>query len=108
MTTETDVTILVGQDVLDYGTADALVAAIDAQLAASGAVHIDLDLRRVEFLDAYAIGKLITLRNALTQSQRTMHLSRLNREQLRVLAITGLLGVLATDPLPAGPQSQSG
>ena|SRR5215211_2483337 len=62
-----------------------------------GARHIVVDLAGVAAVDAAGVGELTAVYNAVNAAGGVLHVIHLQSRPRHVLAVVGLLGVLATD-----------
>ncbi len=82
---------------VDVYSAPALKEAL-AELLASGAVTIVVDLSGVGFLDSTGLGALVEARSATTDAGGTLPLVCSQERILKLFTITGLDGVFAIHP----------
>jgi anti-sigma B factor antagonist len=85
---------------VDLHTAPRLQAALEPLLAAAGPHRPDLvvDLSAVTFLDSTGLGELVAAHKVLVSRGARLHLISGNDRVGRLLAITGLDGVLDVHP----------
>jgi anti-sigma B factor antagonist len=85
---------------VDLHTAPVLRAALEPVVAAAGPDRPDVvvDLTGVAFLDSTGLGEIVGAHKALQASQGRLHLVTGNDRVRRLVAITGLDGVLEVHP----------
>lgn len=79
---------------LDPATSDVLFHVLVTILATGGAERVDVDLTEVTLLDASGVGVLLAARNRAIARGRTLRVYGAAGLPLRVLEITGVLGLL--------------
>lgn len=86
---------------VDMLTADGLRSAGEsaiAQAEANDRTRVTIDLREVTFLDSTGIGALVAISNAANIADVPLVLRAVSPRISKLLAITGLDGVFATEP----------
>ena len=86
---------LVGE--MDLSTRGQLASALE-QSDLSGATQVRLDMAGLDFCDASGLAELVAVRQALVAQQRELATFSAQPSVLRLLTISGLVGLLALLP----------
>ncbi|MCG5461620.1 STAS domain-containing protein [Micromonospora sp. MED01] len=95
------VVTLVPAGEVDMGAVGTLGSALQDALSAPDRVDVVVDLARVTFLDCAGIGALVAGRNTALSRRCGFTVVNPQRQVLRVLELTGVLGVLTGRAQPA-------
>jgi anti-anti-sigma factor len=80
---------------LDMAVAEVLTTAISGALRTDGIWLVEMDLSGLRFLDACGLSALLAARNDAQAMEKTFRIRGMNGLPLRVLEITGALGILS-------------
>jgi anti-anti-sigma factor len=92
---------------VDMGAVDTLGSALQDALSTPDRVDVVVDLARVTFLDCAGIGALVAGRNTAVSGQCGYTVVNPQRQVLRVLELTGVLGALTGRPQPASATARA-
>jgi anti-anti-sigma factor len=87
---------------IDIAVADVLTTAVAGTLRTDGVRLVEADFTGVRFLDACGVSALLRAHNAAEAHGKTLRIHGVNGLPLRVLEITGVLGLL--DGKPRAPE----
>ncbi|BCY07100.1 STAS domain-containing protein [Actinoplanes sp. L3-i22] len=84
---------------LDVDVADELRDSLEKAVAGSPCKQLALDLAEVTFIDSYAMGSLVGVRNSAAAAGLTMILTRPSAPVRQAIEVTGLAEVFGLDPV---------
>ncbi|MFC4068923.1 STAS domain-containing protein [Actinoplanes subglobosus] len=87
---------------LDLADADEVRDNLAAAASASAYRFLQIDVSAVTLIDSYALGALVSVRNASAAAGVTVTLSNPSAPVLRAIQVTGLSEVFGLPPLPSG------
>ncbi|GIF04253.1 STAS domain-containing protein [Actinoplanes siamensis] len=84
---------------LDVDVADELRDSLEKAVAGSPCRQLALDLAEVTFIDSYAMGALVGVRNSAAAAGMTMVLVRPSAPVRQAIEVTGLAEIFGIDPV---------
>ena len=93
---------------LDLATGDALLRVLADALSCDGVQRVEVDLADLDFLDASGVGVLLSFRSQAEAQGKTVGLRRVAGLPLRVLEVTGVLGLLDAKASGAAERGHAG
>jgi anti-anti-sigma factor len=84
---------------LDVDVADELRDSLEKAVAGSPCRQLSLDLAEVTFIDSYAMGALVGVRNSAAAAGLTMVLTRPSPPVRQAIEVTGLAEIFGIDPV---------
>ncbi|GIE85276.1 STAS domain-containing protein [Actinoplanes regularis] len=83
---------------LDVDVADELRAGLEKAVAGSTCWQLALDLAEVTFIDSYALGALVGVRNSAAAAGLTMVVTRPSAPVRQAIEVTGLTEIFGVEP----------